>query len=279
MSLIKSLLTIVVGVLIAIPLLLYPFLYFAQDKLLFIQKKKDQAHLNWVKQEYPHAEEILIKTPDHVILHGWYLKNSDKKQTPLLIYFGGNSEEVSAHVRDAEFVKGWSLLLVNYRGYGLSEGAPSEKNLFDDAVLLYDMFSTRAEVDQKNIVAFGRSLGTGVAVYLASQRALKGVILVSPYDSIRSLTQKIYPYVPVSLLLKHHFDSLARAPSIKIPMLALIAQNDRVVSHPHSLALIKAWGGVTYHKIIPDTAHNDITTGHGYWETIGRFLNSMFDNG
>jgi len=272
-SLLKFLLRITLGVLIAIPLLLYPFLYFYQERLLFIPIKKQPEQLSWVKKEYPHVEELQIKTPDNVTLHGWYLKNSPKQQSPLFIYFGGNAEEVSKRMRSVEYLKGWSWLVVNYRGYGLSEGSPSEKHLFQDAVLVYDTFAQRADIDNNNIVAFGRSLGTGVAVHLASQRPLKGVILVSPYDSIRNIAQEIYPYVPVSLLLKHHFDALALAPSIKVPMLAVMSEHDQVITYSHSVALIEAWGGMTHETIIPNTVHNNVGIGEGYWESISAFLN------
>ncbi|MDM8561717.1 alpha/beta hydrolase [Candidatus Marithioploca araucensis] len=126
-----------------------------------------------------------------------------------------------------------------------------------------------------HIVAYARSLGTGIAVHLASQRPLKGLILVSPYDSIRSVAQEFYPYVPVSLLLKHHFDAMKYAPSIKIPMLALIAEKDEIISPSHSLALINAWGGHTYQHKIPNTDHNNITMGEGYWNSIIGFLEQL----
>lgn len=114
-----------------------------------------------------------------------------------------------------------------------------------------------------------------VAVYVASQRPLIGVVLVSPYDSMRNIAQDIYFYVPVSLLLKHHFDALALAPAIKIPMLALIAEPDHIIPPKHAFALIEAWGGVTQQKIIPNTNHNDIQLEEGYWESITAFLNSI----
>ncbi|RKZ44849.1 MAG: hypothetical protein DRR16_17995 [Candidatus Parabeggiatoa sp. nov. 3] len=272
-SFLKFLFRITLGVLIAIPLLLYPFLYFYQERLLFIPIKTQSEELGWAKKEYPHVEELQIKTPDNMTLHGYYLKNSPKQQSPLLIYFGGNSEDVSKRIWSVEYLKGWSWLVVNYRGYGLSEGSPSEKHLFQDAVLIYDTVAQRADIDNKNIVAFGRSLGTGVAVHLASQRPLKGVILVTPYDSIRSIVQEIYPYVPVSLLLKHHFDALALAPSIKVPMLAVMSQHDQVINHQHSIALIEAWGGVTHQTTMQNTDHNNVEIGEGYWDSISAFLN------
>jgi uncharacterized protein len=271
-SLLKFIFRITVGVLIGIPLVLYSFLYFSQEKLLFIQIKKQPEQLSWVKKEYPDVEEVQIKTPDNLTLHGWYLKNSLQQQSPLLIYFGGNAEEVSKRIRDVEQVTGWSWLVVNYRGYGLSEGSPTETHLFNDALLVYDTFAQRADIDSQNIVAFGRSLGTGVAVHLASKRPVKAVILVSPYPSIRSVAQDFYPYVPVFLLLKHHFDVLPLAPSIKIPMLAIMSEHDQVISHEHSFALIDAWGGVKNKKIIPNTFHNNVHVGEGYWENIRAFL-------
>jgi pimeloyl-ACP methyl ester carboxylesterase len=274
-SIIKSLLRIVVGILIAIPLLLYPFLYLAQEKLLFLQQPRDYEYFDWVRQEYPSVEELQIKTPDNITLHGWLVKNQFKKPSPLLIYFGGNAEEVSGLVRKAELLTGWSLLLVNYRGYGLSEGSPSQKALFDDAVWLYDTLTQRADIDSNQVLAFGRSLGTGVAVHLAAQRPLRGIILVSPYDSVRNVAQRVYFYAPVSLLLKHPFDSLAVAPSIKVPMLALIAEHDRIIPHSHSYALIDAWGGVTEQYTIPNSNHNNMIIGQGYWEYITAFLDSI----
>ncbi|MCK5717927.1 MAG: alpha/beta hydrolase [Thiomargarita sp.] len=275
-KMLQSVLRIIIGVFVAIPSLLYPFLYFSQERLLFIQQDMADTQLSWIQNTYPHTEEIQIMTPDHVRLQGWYIKNGSEQPAPLIIYFGGNSEEISSHIRDSNYLNNWSLLLVNYRGYGLSEGEPSEQNFFNDAVLLYDTFSKRTDINANRIVAFGRSLGTGVAVYLASKRPkLSGVILVSPYDSIQNLAQKVYPYVPVSLLLKHPFDVISLAPSIKSPLFALIAQHDSVIPSSNSLALIKAWGGVTHQQLIPNTNHHNISMSDMYWTYIMDFLNSV----
>ncbi|MDM8564662.1 acetylxylan esterase [Candidatus Halobeggiatoa sp. HSG11] len=269
-NLIFSIIRIIVGTIIAIPLLLYPYLYFIQEKLLFI--RQDLSHS---VQNYSFVEEVQIKTHDNVTLHGWLVKSEPK--APLLIYFGGNAEEVSGHIMDYKQLAGWSLLLVNYRGYGLSTGSPSEKNLFNDAVLLYDTFANRSDVDSNKIVAFGRSLGTGVAVYLASQRNLQGVVLVSPYDSMKNLAQEYYPYVPVSLLLKHHFDSMSYASVIKAPMLTMIAELDQIITPKHSLRLVKAWGGTVQQKIIKNANHDDISLASQYWETVTYFLDSVLE--
>ncbi|MEO5364288.1 MAG: lysophospholipase, partial [Magnetococcus sp. DMHC-8] len=95
---------------------------------------------------------------------------------------------------------------------------------------------------------------------------------VSPYDSIRSLAQEIYPLVPVHWLLKHPFDSLARAPAITAPLLALLASDDRVVPVRHSRALVAAWGGMHREVVLPGVDHDTIGTAVGYHEAIQTFL-------
>ena len=250
--------------------------------MIFHRQKMDPARLEWIEEKFPNAE-IFLTTPDHIRLHGWYVKNGRPKklspQLPLLIYFGGNAEEVSHFLGDIDRFKGFALLLVNYRGYGLSEGKPSETHLCRDALLLYDEFSQRDDIDPSNIFVMGRSLGTGVAVYLAAKRPLKGVILVSPYDSISRIAQEIYPYVPVSLILKHPFAAISRAPAITTPLLALIGSADKVISPSHSKRLVESWGGKSSLTIIEGADHNSVSMRKQFWENIGRFLNASLLEG
>jgi len=272
--LLKSFLRIICGVIIGVTLVLYPLLYFLQEKLIFRTQSIEEKRYHHIKKNFPNSE-VQILTPDGVKLHGWLVKSSQATNGRLLIYFGGNSEEVSWFLDNISYLKGWSLLLMNYRGYGLSEGSPSEKNLFQDALLIYDKFSKREEVDKKRIVVMGRSLGTGVGVFLASRRPLQGIILVSPYDSLQSLAKNIYPYVPVSLLSKHPFDSISRVSNIKIPLVALFASNDRVVPPKHSKKLIEKWKGPKQFHEFKGYGHNSITLAKKYWPRITEFLASL----
>lgn len=269
--LLKSLLVIVVGVLIAIPLLFYPILYLSQEGLLFPLTKASTQILQWARQTWPHSE-IWLTTPDGVVLQGWYVKPKRVDKFPLLIYFGGNAEESTGFLTYRDYFPAWGILAVNYRGYGLSGGKPGERQLFADARFLYDHFAIQPELDSHHIVAMGRSLGSGVAVHLASRRKLAGVILISPYDSITAIAQEFYPYVPVPWLLKHPFDSLALAPQINTPVLGLIAENDTLISPERSKTLLSAWKGTSRWVLIADTNHIDITDGKYYWESIQEFL-------
>jgi pimeloyl-ACP methyl ester carboxylesterase len=192
----------------------------------------------------------------------------------LVIYFGGNGEEVSPMVTQARHFPGCALLVMNYRGYGSSEGKPSERALVADALSLYDHAAALPGIDGKRIIAMGRSLGSGVAVALAASRPLAGVILVTPYDSMVAVAHTHYPLLPVSLLLKHRFESAERAPAIHAPGLILTAGDDRVIPRKHSDALYAVWGGAKTKVEIPGADHNSIDAYPAYWSAIADFLRS-----
>jgi hypothetical protein len=246
-----------------------------QEKLIFFPQPLSREEAATIRKMYLHAESIAIRTPDNVIIRGWFVKNSQLPVAPLIIYFGGNAEEVSYLVHEAEKVDGWSLALINYRGYGLSEGKPGEKNLCNDALVVYDYFVRRPDVDSGKIVVMGRSLGTGVAVSLASLRKVRGLILVSPYESLLSVAKEVYPFLPVSLLLKHRFDSAAKAPLITAPLLAIVASDDTIIHRRHSERLVEKWGGPHSLVAIEGVDHNAISDSALYWETIQRFLQAL----
>ncbi len=250
-------------------------LYLLQESLIFFPQKISSQTLSDIRNSSKNSDEIFIETADNITLHGWFVKGASKEKTPLIIYFGGNAEEVSYMVWEASKLPGWSIALINYRGYGLSEGKPSEANLFKDAETVYDYFSKLPDVDTDRIILMGRSLGTGVAVYLATKRPVKGLILVSPYDSIVSVGKKRMPFVPVGLILKHRFDSISRAPSINLPALFLIAGQDQTIPVWHSKRLLNKWAGQTTLKTIERRDHNNISYSDLYWQSIIEFLNQF----
>jgi pimeloyl-ACP methyl ester carboxylesterase len=209
---------------------------------------------------------------DGASVRGWFVKNSRDEKSKLIIYFGGNAEEVSWMIDEVGRFKGWSAALMNYRGYGLSDGKPGEKSLFSDALEIFDYFSDRKDIDSRRIVIIGRSIGTGVTVYLAHNRNVAGVILVSPYDSLSSVAQEIFPFLSVRLILKHKFDSISIAPDIKVPSLVLIASGDTIIPPRHSKKLADKWGGEVEIKEIKGADHNTISDKEEYWKNIDEFL-------
>lgn len=272
-----SVLGALAGVLGGIWVLAASVLYFSQDGMIFPRQGLAPGEIERVRREFPDAEETGLAAPDGVVLRGWLVKGRGQGPHPLLIYFGGNAEEVSTFIPQAEAYAeaGWSVLLMNYRGYGASGGSPGEKELFEDAALIYDAFSGRDDVEKGHIAVMGRSLGTGVAVYLASMRRVSGVVLVSPYDSLAAVAGEKYPVVPVSLLLRHRFDSLSRAPSIDAPMLAVLAGEDRVISRERSMALIEKWGGRRTLVMVEGEGHNSVGANPAFREAVVGFLKGL----
>ena len=265
----KMLLAVIVGV--GFFLLL---VFLRQEKMIFFPQPVSEQTLARIRS-LKNVEEISIRTKYGITLRGWLVKNAGSTKSPLIIYFGGNAEEVSWMIGEAERFRGWSLALINYRGYGASEGAPGEKKLFADALTIFDYFAERPDTGGENIVAMGRSLGSGVAVHLAHNRPVKGLVLITPYDSMTSLAQEKFRFLPVSLLLRHRFDSLSLAPLMRQPMLALSAGDDTIIPPRHAKRLVDAWGGPATFVVIEGADHNTIDTHDRYWQCIKDFLSRL----
>ena len=176
--------------------------YLAQDRLLFLPHLA--ARPGAVRPPRP-VEEIVFATADGPQVRGWLAPAPHGGPAPLIVYYGGNAEDATGQAFEP-WPAEWALALVNYRGYGASEGWPSERALCADALLVLDALARRPDVDPARIVLVGRSLGTGVATQVAGQRPVQGVVLISPYDSMVALARYHYPFLPVRWLLRHRFD-------------------------------------------------------------------------
>lgn len=191
-------------------------------------------------------------------------------QERAIIYFGGNAEPVIFNQEPfAQLFESHTVYLVNYRGYGGSTGTPSEEALYLDALAVYDA----VQPHHKSVATMGRSLGSGVATYLAVQRELSFVILVTPYDSISAVAQKRLPIFPVSVLLKDKFNSKARAKKIRSDTLLIIAGQDRVIPPAHSYSLKDAFAPELVRSVeIPSADHNNVTADQMYQQSIREFV-------
>lgn len=214
---------------------------------------------------------IEVVADDGARLRGW-LRPAASGPAPAVLYFGGNAEEVSGTLADPRWPPDRTIVAVNYRGYGGSEGRPSERALVADALRIHDAMLTRPEVDARCVFAFGRSLGSGVAVSLAAARPVCGVVLVSPFDSLVALGRHHFRWLPVSLLLRHRFELLGVASRLAIPLLAIVAQHDSIIPHERSRALYDAWAGPKTWVEIPGTDHNTLGASELFWRRIGGFL-------
>ena len=213
------------------------------------------------------AAEAVSFEHQGLLLQGWVINPGQQKA---VIYFGGNSEMISDnHALFQQIFADYSVYLVNYRGYGNSQGQPSEAALFADALAVYDQISERHSA----IIAYGRSLGSGVAVYLAARRKISKLILLTPYDSVVEVAAKIYSIFPVRWLLKDRFDSAALAAEISAPELIITAENDRVIPPSHGASLKDALvnSEISYQKI-SGAAHNDVVNFPAFQQALEAFL-------
>jgi pimeloyl-ACP methyl ester carboxylesterase len=232
-------------------------MYFSQDRLLYFPS---------AECDRPGFHALRLKSGTETV-KVWELHPD---AGPAMIYFGGQGDDVGGNL--AEFDTAFpdrAIYLVNYRGYGGSTGVPREAGLIADAETVYDWVAAR----HHGIVAMGRSLGTGVATALASQRPVAGLILVTPYDSIANVASDRYPWLPVRLLIKDPYDSAARIGQVKAPVLVLIAGADRSILRPRTDALLAAIAPALAHTVvIPTAGHNDIQDFPAYWPVLQGFL-------
>lgn len=240
--------------------------WLGQERLIFFpQPVVSTAHLP------AGAQPLSIAAADGARLAGWILP-AGTSRAPAIVYFGGNAEEVSWTVADGRWPRDHSLVAMNYRGYGTSEGKPSASGLLADGLAIFDAVAARDEVDPKRIVVFGRSLGTAVATHVAANRPAARVILVSPYDSLAALGRRHYPFLPVSLLLRHRFAPVEEAGRCGARLLAIVAESDSIIPPAHSRALFDAWAGPKEWVVVPGADHNTLGATREYWDAVRREL-------
>ena len=258
-----AVLKVVVTVLVGVPLLVF----FLQERLIFMPRPLSDAERQDIGAKFPKGKSVFAQAADGTEVHAWHLPGPSG--APLVLYFGGNAEEVSWMLREAAANApnvGW--LLVDYRGYGGSGGSPSEEALAADALLWYDRFAPQA----KRIIVLGRSLGSGVAVRLAAEREVDALILVTPFDSMVEVCKRHYPWLPVNWLLKHRFDSISRAPKITASLLCIVAMRDSIIPPEHAKLLYDAWGGPKRWVPLDEAGHNTADAHPNYWRSINAFL-------
>lgn len=242
------------------------FLY--QDKLLYFPYPLTTQRMSEISELNADIEPVTIKAADGTPLKGWIV---NKNRDNAIYYFGGNGEEVSYMIDQAKEMKDYAFVLINYRGYGESQGEASQKSLFSDSEEIYRQI--QEEYHYSKVIIMGRSLGSGVALHLADCIQPDGLILVTPYDRMANIAKgQIPPIFPVSLLLQDKYESDKIAKEIKTPTIILMAENDTIVPNENTLALAKEFPDPVPIITIPGAGHNSISATAEYWESIRNFL-------
>jgi uncharacterized protein len=258
----------IVGVLITLMYLsICGYLYFNQENLLFHPNRKSITEVQRLLKYHPEFDTLSLMMNDGIKISGYITNRNSSSKVPLVIYFEGNTKEVSYLMDKKQYFDNAVVALMNYRGWGLSEGKPTEQSMFSDAIEIYDKLKKLPNIDTTNIIVIGRSMGTGVATYLSAHRKVTSTILITPYDSMIDVAQEMYPFVPIFMLIKHPFESYKYAQNVTNTMLALIAQNDVVIPPQHAFNLMQAWSGnTTYLEVNED--HSSIMNNEMVWRKI-----------
>ena len=201
------------------------FVYFYQRKLLYHPSENNYQN-DTIQFNY---EEIFIKVNDEIKLKSWII-NKDLKNFKTLVFFHGNAGDLSNRIYKLNELDKLdiNILLISWRGFSGNEGYPTEKNLYEDAEAAIKWLNKK-KVSNSQIILYGESLGTGVAVEIASKNNFNSIILESPFTSIENSAKIYYPYLPVKFLLKDRYDSISKIKKINSPILIMHGRKDDIV--------------------------------------------------
>ena len=202
-----------------------------EKRLIFFPNVPGRLDGDWNPRGLP-VEEKWLTTADGVRLHSWWIPNPDAKFT--FLAFHGNASNIAARADAYRFLFGIpaNVLAVEYRGYGRSQGSPSENGLYLDAQAAYDFALGTLGIPRERIVSFGQSLGTAVAVDLATRRPVAGLILEAPFPSTHAVARHVYPFVPgIGLVAKSKFDTAGKLGKIHAPLLVVHCIHDPVIAY------------------------------------------------
>jgi fermentation-respiration switch protein FrsA (DUF1100 family) len=264
-------------------------LYHYQDSLLYFPEQPESARI-FVQSPVTVGlayENVHLVTKDGYKIAAYFIKQSPEKlsQAPTLLYFHGNAGNIGHRLHNAQALFtlcGFNILLVEYRGYGKSEGTPSESGLYLDSQAAMEYLLNRRDIDSNKIIVFGRSLGGAVAVDLASHPVysdkIQALIIENTFTSIPGMALQMFPgvrYVPL-LFFKNKFVSRRKIKSIRIPTLLLSGTMDRLVPPKMMMDLYQASGSTTKHiDHFDGGTHNDTWTRYGYYSCINKFITPL----
>lgn len=220
------------------------------------------------------TEELTLNVDEGISLNGVLFKSKEEK-APVLIVFAGNAWNA---IRQAEVISNQipeaNVVGMNYRGYGKSDGKPSEATITADSVKVFDM--VKQKFPKNDLYIFGYSLGTGIAAYAASEvtdKKLKGVILAAPYDSMAATAQDKHPIVPVHLLIKHKIESFKFVQKIAVPITVISGTEDGLVKPQRTARLIKHIPNLRAHNMIDGADHGEVVEKLIFYRYLRRAMN------
>jgi len=214
------------------------------------------------------AERLSLKSAGGQELAGIHIPPDEpSKDRTLILGFGGNAwnaQDVAEYLH--ELFPDEDVVAFHYRGYAPSRGTPSSEALIADAPLVYDLAVERLK--PKRVIAIGFSIGSGIAARLAASRKLAGLILVTPFDSLKAVAQSMYPWLPIGPFFEHEIDAASAVEKLDVPVAIIGAERDEIVPGDRTDALRGRVPNLAFDRTIARAGHNDIYARSDFHEAI-----------
>ena len=223
-------------------------------------------------------EDVRFQTSDGLTLQGWFIPaRANAGSSVTWLWFHGNGGNIGHRIDELALAHrrtGANIFIFDYRGYGQSEGSPSERGVYLDSRAALGYLAARPDVDRDRIVYQGHSLGAAVAVGLAVAQPPLALVLVSPFASVRDMAQLTLPFPPAAWLVRNHFDSLSRIREVNVPLLVLHGDQDGTVPMSQGRKLFAAANEPKRFQALAGAEHNDtyLAAVEQYWGAIEAFL-------
>lgn len=216
--------------------------YLFQSRLLYLPEMPSRALMADPGALGLDYQDVALQTDDGVALHGWYVPAPGARRA--LLFFHGNAGNISHRLDSIRIFHdlGLDVLIIDYRGYGRSEGSPSEQGTYRDAQAAWRYLIEERGMDPGQIVMFGRSLGAAVAAWLAARHPPGALILESAFRSVPAMAAELYPWLPVRWLARLRYDTEAYVSRVQAPVLVIHSREDEIVPFAHGQAIHEAAG-------------------------------------
>lgn len=218
-------------------LIMLIYLYWNQGNMIHLPDIPDRQVSATPKQVGLDYEPVTLTAEDGIKLKGWFLPVERPRAT--VLFFHGNAGNISHRLDTLRLLHdlGLAVLIIDYRGYGESEGTPSEEGLYRDADAAWEYLTEIREIPAGEILLFGRSLGGAIAASLAERHAAMGLVLESTFTSVPDMAAQLYPWLPARTLARYHYDTASRLPNITLPVLIIHSPEDEIIPFAHSQTL------------------------------------------
>lgn len=272
-SIIKRMLQSAIFIIVSVWVLLSVMFHFFQEHFIYFPQSEIVVTPDVISLDY---EELTLTTSDGIEINAWWIPHSNARAT--LLFLHGNAGNISHRLDSINIFHqlGFSVLIIDYRGYGKSTGKPSEEGTYIDAETAWHFLTNEKMIKSDDIIIFGRSLGGAVATWLADKYPSAALIIESCFTSIADIGKHYYPYLPTSLLARIKYPSIDRISEVKAPVLIIHSAYDEIIPYKFGKQLFEhASEPKTFLDIVG--GHNDgfLISGNKYSDGIDRFITNI----